>query len=86
MHPTIIITENSLDVLVRTRAKARYGFVTDVDVSAMANHGQYRLISLLVRCGGKRFVAPAANVTEMIAAVEMAGDYVRDVSFPAAAS
>lgn len=36
----------------------------------------------LVRCGGKRFTCGAQDVAEMIRAVEMAGDYVRDVSIP----
>ena len=58
-----------------------FGFVTDKDMPEVIRLA--RLVPLLVRCGGKRFVAPAQDVAAMIKAVEASGDYVRDVSFPA---
>ncbi len=42
-----------------------------------------RLQPLLVRCGGCRFTAAAQDLDALINAVSKAGDYVRDVSFPA---
>ncbi len=41
-----------------------------------------RLCPVLVRCGGKRFTCAAQDCAEMIRAVELGGDYVRDVSLP----
>jgi hypothetical protein len=71
---------------LRSRVTAdRCGFVTAADVGQLAAHPMSRLWPLLVRCGGCRFVAPAQDVAVLIAAVTGAGDYVRDVSFPAEA-
>jgi hypothetical protein len=80
---TCKIINSDIDRLVATRAKLGCGFVSHEDVAAMTAHPAHRLVPLLVRCGGTRFVAPAQNVDTMIAAIERAGDYVRDVSFPA---
>jgi hypothetical protein len=41
-----------------------------------------RLAQVLVRCGGCRFVCAAQDVGHIVAALENAGDYVRDVSWP----
>ena len=58
------------------------GFVTEDQIPAVI--AADRLCLLLVRCGAKRFIAPAQDVAAMIQAVERDGDYVRDVSFPPA--
>jgi hypothetical protein len=60
----------------------QYGFLTEAQVREMATT-EDRLTLVLVRCGGKRFMAPAQDVEAMIAAVEATGDYVRDCSLPA---
>ncbi len=44
-----------------------------------------RLCPVLVRCGQCRFTAGAQDVPHIIKALETAGDYVRDVSFPVGA-
>ena len=80
---TQISPDPFVEHMVNTRAKAAFGHVTDVGVAAMAAHPKWRLIPLLVRCGGTRFVAPATNIKGLIEAIEATGDYVRDVSFPA---
>lgn len=41
-----------------------------------------RLRPLLVRCGRCRFTAPAQDVPFLVEAINKAGDYVRDISFP----
>lgn len=43
-----------------------------------------RLCPVMVRCGGCRFTSPAQDAPVLIKAIEAAGDYVRDVSFPIA--
>ena len=58
-----------------------FGFITKSDVPDVIKMSPLQL--LLVRCGGCRFLAPAQDVNKLIAAIEQAGDYVRDVSFTA---
>lgn len=58
-----------------------FGFVTEAEMPAIVE--QDRLIPLLVRCGGTRFMAGAQYISGLLKMVEAAGDYVRDVSFPA---
>lgn len=41
-----------------------------------------RLRPVLVRMGGCRFTAPAQDARKIIDALEAAGDYCRDVSYP----
>lgn len=55
-----------------------FGFITTHDVDELVR--LHRLCPVLVRCGGKRFTCAVQDVKAMIAAVEAAGDYVRDVS------
>ncbi len=55
-----------------------FGFITTHDIDELVR--LHRLCPVLVRCGGKRFVCAVQDVKAMIAAVEAAGDYVRDVS------
>lgn len=57
-----------------------FGFVRDSDMSELIAID--RLCPLLVRCGGVRFTCGAQYLATMIAMVERAGDYVRDVSIP----
>lgn len=59
------------------------GFVPLAVVEAAARDERTRLKLLLVRCGGCRFLAPAQDVGRITAALEAAGEYVRDVSLPA---
>lgn len=59
------------------------GFLTQDEVELLAGREDGRLVQVLVRCGGKRFVCAAQDAPGMIEAVEAAGDYVRDVSLPA---
>jgi hypothetical protein len=58
----------------------RHGYLTPADVALMSSYDYYRVIPVLVRCGGTRFACPAEEVSARIEAVEAAGDYVRDVS------
>lgn len=57
-----------------------FGFVTEGDMAELIAID--RLCPLLVRCGGVRFTTGAQYLATMIAMVEKAGDYVRDVSIP----
>jgi hypothetical protein len=59
----------------------QHGFLTDRDTEVLAADEFSRLDSLLVRCGGCRFVCSAQDVTHIISALESSGDYVRDVAF-----
>jgi hypothetical protein len=59
-----------------------YGFITDADLPAIIAADP--LCWLLVRCGAQhgRFSAPAQNIAQLVATIEAAGDWVRDISFP----
>jgi hypothetical protein len=59
-----------------------FGFIQDGDVAEIIKLD--RLCWLLVRCGAQhgRFSAPAQNIEQMVATIEAAGDWVRDISFP----
>lgn len=71
---------------LRARAiRERVGFVNAAETALLAQHADSRLWPLLVRCGGCRFTASAQDVAHLIKCIEAGGDYVRDVSFPAAA-
>jgi hypothetical protein len=63
--------------------RERCGYFLESDIELLAKHPTGRLQPVLVRCGSRRFVCPAQDVAGMIAAVEAAGDYVRDCSIPA---
>lgn len=71
------MTEERIEAIRR----AHYGFITKEELARIVEID--RLFPLLVRCGGCRFTAPAQDVEKLIGYVENAGDYVRDVSFPA---
>ncbi len=67
----------------------QHGFLTPANVERLAAHPDTRLLQVLVRCGGCRFVCATQDVRHMIALVEsghdeengcFGGDYVRDVS------
>ena len=60
-----------------------HGYLTDHDVKALADHENGRLVQLLVRAGGCRFVCASQDVLHLTRALEAVGDYVRDVSLPA---
>ena len=59
------------------------GFLSHEDVAVVAADPMTRLMPLLVRCGGCRFLAPAQDVATLIRYVDAGGDYCRDVSVPA---
>lgn len=65
------------------------GFITEGNLADMTNDQETRLIPVLVRCGGGRFVCPAQNAKHFIEIIERDakanedGDYIRDVSLPA---
>jgi len=60
-----------------------YPYVNETEVKRLAANPATRLTQLLVRCGRCRFVAAAQDVPFLIDAIERAGDYVRDCSYPA---
>ena len=62
------------------KAKTRMGFITDVELSALAADPGTRLQPCLVRCCCGRFSAPAQDVAHFIKLVEQGGEHVRDVS------
>jgi hypothetical protein len=64
-------------------ARARFGFLYSTDIEALTDDPETRLMQLLVRCGGCRFVAAAQDVPHLIHCIQTGGDYVRDVSIPA---
>ena len=70
-------------LLLRTIQAKRCGFLTHEDVAALAADDAARLTPLLIRFGGCRLTCPAQDVTTIIAALEAAGDYCRDVQLPA---
>lgn len=57
------------------------GFLLNADIAELVKLD--RLCPVLVRCGGCRFTCGAQDAKHIMAAIELAGDYVRDVSFPA---
>jgi hypothetical protein len=59
------------------------GFLLKSDVATLAADDTGRLTPLLIRFGGCRCTCPAQDVSTIIAALEAAGDYCRDVSLPA---
>ncbi len=59
-----------------------YKWISEDQVSLLAGDPDTRLTPILIRCGACRFTAPAQNVAHVIAALEAAGDYVRDASLP----
>ncbi len=69
---------------ILNEAACDYGFLNETKVAVVAADPATHLIPLLVRFGGFRCVVPANQVAAMIATVERGGDYVRDVSIPAA--
>ena len=58
-----------------------YGFVTAADMPEVIRLDA--AVSMLVRCGMRRYLVPAVMVEATLAAVRASGDYVRDVSFAA---
>lgn len=70
---------NELDTVL-TAARGRMGFLTKDELATLATFD--RLRPVLVRCGNTRFTAGAQYVAGLIAAIEAAGDYVRDVCLP----
>jgi len=58
----------------------RMGFIDGPEELKMVAD-RYRLLPLLVRCGGKRFVTSAQDAQDMIDMVEASDtDYIRDVA------
>ncbi len=67
---------------IQQKVVKQHGFVLSEDLPEIIEHD--RLTPILVRCGGKRFTAPAQDVEAMIDLVSRDGkDYVRDASIPA---
>jgi hypothetical protein len=66
---------------LRARVLAdRFGFLSAAELALLAADDTARLWQCLVRCGGCRFVAATQDVAFLIRAIELAGDYVRDVA------
>ena len=61
--------------------RENYGFVSKDDLADILEANRLEL--LLVRYGCGRLLAPAQNITQIVAMIEGSGDYVRDVSWPA---
>ena len=69
---------------ILAQIKNRDGFLTEGDPQALANDPRTRLFPILVRCGGGRFTAPAAQVLHFVNIITTEGsDYVRDLSLVA---
>ena len=60
----------------------RGGYITAPELAVLAADPAHKLDPWLVRCGRCRFLAASQDVAYIIAAVEAAGDYCRDVSRP----
>ena len=60
-------------------AKAAFCGLTEDDIRALCRRG-FRDALVLVRYGLGRRVVPACQVDDLVAEVQAAGDYVRDVS------
>lgn len=60
-----------------------HGFISAEQLAQLASTPADRLSLVLVRMGGCRFLAPAQDAKRIIDALEAAGDYCRDVSWPA---
>jgi hypothetical protein len=60
----------------------RMGFLSQEEITILAQDKSSRLDLLLVRCHQGRFLAPAQDVRGLIEAVEAGGWSVRDVSLP----
>jgi hypothetical protein len=69
--------------VIRVAREVNAGFLTDEKVALIAGDDLTRLQLILVRCHEGRFMAPAQDVAALLAVVEAAGWYVRDVSLPA---
>jgi len=70
------------DILQKIREQ--YGFLTMEDRDNMLKVMSRFDGQVLVRCGAGRFLCGLRELPEQIAKVEADGDYVRDVSIPAA--
>ena len=65
-------------------ARTRFGFLSAEDLAVLAADQRTRLMRVLVRCGGCRFLAAAQDAKHLIDIITAEGrDYVRDVSLPA---
>lgn len=69
-----------VNLMLRRITEEQHGFLMKADLQALARDD--RLRQVLVRCGGGRFTCAAQDAEHLMGAVEMAGDYVRDVSLP----
>lgn len=59
-----------------------FGFITAADLPAIIEAD--RLTPVLVRCGGCRFTCAAQDAAHLARCIVAGGDYVRDMSSPAA--
>lgn len=64
----------------------RLGFFEQTDINLLASDEKGRLVQVLVRTGECRFICGAQDVEHLTRAIERVGDYVRDISIPAARS
>lgn len=80
-HTTI--TTTTLPIALLQKIADRYGCITSDLVGELTQHEEGRKLQVLVRCGRERFVCPVECLETVIGAVEVEGDYVRDVSIPA---
>ena len=58
------------------------GYVTIEAVRELAQHDSTRLQPILLRFGGCRLTCGAQYVDQIVASLELAGDYLRDMSIP----
>lgn len=70
--------------LIESVRQNQAGFLTEHDVALLAGHPASRLLQLLVRCDGCRFLCAAQDVRHLVAIVESGSDdgpeFVRDVT------
>lgn len=77
------ISHLDIDALLSRVRDDNNGFFADTDITALSNHPDGRLVLVLVRAGGCRFLCPAQDVAHLQRCLEAGGDYLRDVSIPA---
>ena len=79
---TIIHLDGNL-ILSRVRDN-KYGFLDSRDITALTKTKSHRLFQVLLRFGSCRLICAVQDVEHIITGLENAGDYIRDVSIPAA--
>lgn len=66
---------------VLEQVRGRFGFLTAAELAIIAADPLYRATTVIVRCGGCRFIAAADQAAHLMAIIGREGsEYVRDVS------